>query len=432
MHRGHLVFSLVLPILVQPASARAEEVILRDGRRLVGKVQFAENRLQFLPTGQANALALDQVHALQFPETFIPAAPGANAFQLTLPENQRLHGEFLALEEQQLQFRPPWGKVVAIPRTAVRALTQSSGYLLVFSEDFESDLSAWQASGPATLDDSQRLSGRKSLLLRNDATVELLLVPPLTSGRLAVSFHDDDKAGDGGGFVEVLFQKKGERGMRVVVRRGLHYRIEPPGVTGELGQPAGPGGWHRLVVEFSVTDARVLVDERVLWAGRLDAPGLPAREDNSRLSKVRLGCVAGKGARTDGIYFDDFTLARAVDDLRHQDADPLQDEVWLASGDQLLGHVVRADRRSVELEARFGKRAWSWSEVRGIYLRQGKKQEPTEPGRTRLWLRSPNGGEFDQVLGKVRALTDRYLALRHTLLGDLEIDRAWIRKVAAE
>src|SRR5262249_59686236 len=105
-------------------------------------------------------------------------------------------------------------------------------------------------------------------------------------------------------------------------------------------------------------------EELVLWYGRRQGPGGPLRQ-------VRLACTAaGNGGWGGAAVFDDFSVARAVEELRHLDADPAQDEVWLRSGDQVLGEVPRADRRGVEVRGVFGDRSLAWGEVRGLFLRR--------------------------------------------------------------
>src|SRR5262249_58783535 len=115
---------------------------------------------------------------------------------------------------------------------------------------------------------------------------------------------------------------------------------------------------------------------------------------------------------------------------RRTPADPDQDEVWLRSGDQLLGKLLRADRRTLELEARFGTQSFPWGEVRGIYPRQEPAPQRTTDGEhVEVSLHPGAGPEPDRLAGLVRGLDDRRLLLRHAVLGDLEIPRPYLRKL---
>jgi len=407
------------------ADAGAYEAILPDGRHLLGKLSVVENSIQFVPAGQQAALPLEKLHQVRFPERPGPVCLGGAFHHVAFADGQRLTGELIALDGQTLRLRPPWRGSLAIPRQAVRALTQPAGYLSVLEEDFESDLGSWKVKGAAALDARQHLSGRQSLLI-NGGEAELTVAQPLGSGRAEVNFYDDGIA-RGARWVVILHFQHGPQTwpLRIVVGGDTHYRMYAGGTPGEVGRLARSGGWHRLVVDFAPEFACVSVDDQVLWTGR------PERA--TVLTRIQLASVAlpDKGPVAGGVWFDDFALARAVEDLRHEDADPRQDEVWLASGDQLLGHVLKADRRGINLEGRFGKRTLPWSDVRGLYLRQASAPLPKgEPARTRVWLHAAGGGDLDQLVGQLLALTASRLTLRHALLGDLEIERIWLRRIA--
>src|SRR5262249_31391111 len=155
----------------------------------------------------------------------------------------------------------------------------------------------------------------------------------------------------------------------------------------------------------------ITVDEEILWVSRLRGPG-------GSLHKVRLVCSAGPGdVKPRGeVHFDDFSLARAVPPLRHQRADPGQDEIWLSAGDPIVGSLTRADRRTIDWRARFGKRTWNWGDVRGLFLRQQPDSPRTSDGEhIQVWLRTGAGSEADRVAGAVRTWDEKRLTLRHPI-----------------
>src|SRR5207245_353627 len=71
-----------------------------------------------------------------------------------------------------------------------------------------------------------------------------------------------------------------------------------------------------------------------------------------------------------GALWTELGVERAVAFSPRPPGDPTQDELWLASGDQLFGKVVRADRKEVALEGRFGTRSFPWSALRGWFRRR--------------------------------------------------------------
>src|SRR5262249_33759478 len=108
-------------------------------------------------------------------------------------------------------------------------------------------------------------------------------------------------------------------------------------------------GWHRLTIEFTADSLHILVDDRVLWEVAERGPGGPLRV-------LRLRCLTDRAEKGEAgrVWFDDCSVLLAVPSLRRPDSDPTQDEVWLLDGDQLLGKVSRADRRTIDVQGRFG------------------------------------------------------------------------------
>jgi hypothetical protein len=247
------------------------------------------------------------------------------------------------------------------------------------------------------------------------------------SGRVTLNFFDTGKHRGGRWRVVFAFRRgEGTWELPVVVAGKARYRVEPPGLAVMPVALGSSRGWHALAVEFCRQSVLVSLDDLILWSSNIG--------QDAALSAVRLDCAAHveDGPIEGAVWFDDFTLARAIEDLPHHAADPRQDEVWLVSGDQLFGDVVRADRRAIELSARFGKRTLAWGDVRGLSLRQSREPGPNaDAGQVRVWLRAPVDTEPDQLVGDVRALDDRRLTLHHAHLGELDIERKWLSRIAA-
>src|SRR5207245_3446 len=135
------------------------------------------------------------------------------------------------------------------------------------------------------------------------------LAPPLAAGRAGVSFYD--AAGDRAArwVVGFTFQRAA---LHVVIAGADDYAVEGWATTGQAFRTRRGVGWHRLVAEFGPESVLVTVDDNVLWSG---APA-------GALRTVRLACVAARGREsTQGaVWFDEFRLGRAVEDLRHRRA----------------------------------------------------------------------------------------------------------------
>jgi hypothetical protein len=407
--------SLLLP------HARAVEALLPDGRRLPGELlQDRDGRLRFQPVTQARSLPLDQLHEVRFPAVARPPLRAALVQRVLLRGGQQLTGELIDLSANRLSWRTSWADRLTLPRDAVAAVGHLPGFVTFFTEGFETDLKAWQVTGTPALSTGHRASGRRGLLLEaSDQSTAYRLANGLTAGRAGIDFYDGRDAACTSVLVAIEFEgARGPEVLRVGPAEDAHaYEAEWPGGGGVRQRLVRSPGWHRLQVDFTPSSLLVTVDEAVLWYSRQRGPSGPLRN-------VRLARAAAESGACAEVAFDDFRLARAVETLPHKIEDVAQDELWLLAGDQLFGNVVRADRRGIDLEGRFGPRQVGWGEVRGVHLRQEiPPPRITQGEHVRLWLRAGSDGLLDQIEGAVETLTKDRLVLQHAALGRVELDR---------
>jgi len=298
-----------------------------------------------------------------------------------------------------------------VPRSFVVDVTQLPGFVTFVDDDFEDDLNAWKLRGGPSLSDSEHTSGKRSLLL--DAagqSAEYVLAEALEAGRCGINFLDPGSADAGRWLLEAEFA--GPRGARVlqVTLAGdtATYTAAFPEVEEKPKPLARQAGWHRLMMEFTAHSWALLLDEKMLWESDRQGPGA--------LRKLRLSCAAlpDKSAVTGKLWLDEFSLARPVEPLRRPARDVSQDELWLLSGDQLFGRVLRADRKTIDFEGRSGRRSVPWGEVRGIGLRHVPCPLRTSDGEhVRLQLHSGAGAAPDEVEGVLRSVDRDQLRLLH-------------------
>jgi hypothetical protein len=409
---------LLTPVL------RAEEAILLDGRRLGGVMVLRAGSLQFQPPRGAAPLAMEQVRFVRFDSSSPPVVRFPLVHQVLLRDGQRLTGELLGLDEREVRIRSTWSAPLALPRAAVAAVVQAPALLPVFVDEFEDGLEAWAIAGSPQCDEREHASGRRSLLLDGTGQSATFALPhALEAGRVGVNFLGPPAGPDVRGHVDLVFQTPdGSQRIRLSLPAGAGdlARVELPNHVRWGTVAPRSAGWRRLVADFTPRDFRVLLDDLVLYASQRQGPEGPLRE----VRLVRDGNGAGE------LRFDDFQLARRVAVLPHPEGDAAQDELWLSSGDQLFGAIPRADRRSIEFEARFGKQTLSWAKVRGIWLRR-QPFTALAPAReqVRIRLHPIYGFDPDQFDGVVRELDGKRLGLRHPLLGDLAVPRQWLRQV---
>jgi hypothetical protein len=404
-----------------PSARPGEEAYRADGHRLAGSLTLGEDgSLRFTPAGQGGPVPAGNLARVRFPAGRPPVFRVGGGHRVHLHDGQHLTGELLALKDEVVVLRTAWAERLNIPRAGIVGIAPLPGWRTVFADDLSGESKALSITGKPV-----RESG--SVVLRA-AGEGLAYAPdsPLAAGRVGVNFQGQE-ADRGLRFqFEVRFAGEAARHtLRVTVAGpGDAYHVEADGLEGTSRRVARSPGWHRLVIQFKPDSLRITCDEEVLWYNLDKGPGGPLRQ-------VRLRCAEAESgaARRGAVAWTAFTLERPAREgsrtLAAAGADPEQDELWLADGDQLFGRVVRLDGKGVELEGRFGRRSFSWADLGGCYLRP----TPTRPvkaegARVRVRLYSGLTPDPDILEGVVRRLDGRTLTLRHAHLGDLNLPRS--------
>jgi hypothetical protein len=387
----------VLALLGVAILGRADdEALCRNGRRVQGTLTVeAGGALRFVPVGQDKPLSADSIEGIRFdPATAITPRAG-NSLRATLADGQHVTGELLKLDGERVRLRPAWSERIELTRHAVVALAHPPGFRTVFADDLANGAKAWKATGD---------------------TLSYDLPTPLEAGRLGVTFQEKDKTAAAIRGFEAVFQTdSGARTIKVTVAGpDDNYQVEADGLKGEAREVRRTAGPHQLAMQFTKQSLRVTCDEDVLWFNLDKGPG-------GSLKQVRLN---------GGAVWSAFYLAQAVDEPRHPPGDAEQDEAWLASDDQLFGAIVGADNRALELEGRFGKRSLPWTDLRGVYFRRPKASAAKpDANAVRVWLRTGFGSETDILDGVLQKLDERQFTLKHAELGELRLDRKWLREL---
>lgn len=402
------------------ALAAADEAVAPDGDRHAGELRWQDGRLLF--RAKDRTAPLTDFRRVRLPSKEGPPLCAGVVHQFLLCGGQQVTGELLGLDADAVKLRTAWSdRPLTVPRARVRAITQPPGFLTYFDDDFEDGLKDWKLTGKPGPSDREHTSGKQSLLLDAAGQVaEYVLPEEMKAGRAGINFLDS-AARDAGRWAVEADLGDG-RPVRVTVAGDApNYTASVPGADEPENKVPRAAGWHRLALEFDAKSLSVLVDQHVLWTGRGRGP----------LRKVRLTCDAlpSRAAVAGKVWFDDFSLARPLEALPRPAGEVGRDELWLRDGDQLFGVALRADRRAVEFQGRFGKRSVPWGEVRGLYLKRATPPpRATEGEHVRLQLDAGTGAAADEIEGVVRKLDDRRLTLQH-VGGETDISRERLRQV---
>jgi hypothetical protein len=338
-----------------------------------------------------------------------------------LRDGQQLTGELLGLDGDRLGLRTAWAGKLTLPRAALASLAPLPGWRSLLEEDFAAGLKAWSVAGkPESGPDGVALTAPGQALAYTAAA-------PLAAGRIGVNFLLKDAPAGARWVLEARFDGPGgpSRVRVTVAGAGGAYAVEARGGAVPARRVAQSPGWHRLVVGFTPTALRVTCADDVLWYDLKQGPG-------GKLRQVALLCIEPEGAAPcrGAVCWGACAVEQAVDVSPRPPGDAKQDELWLASDDQLFGRILSAGRRGVEIEGRFGKRTFPWADVQGCYFRRAAgNARPAEGPRVRLELRSGLAADPDVLEGALTGLTADGLTLEHAFLGKLTIDRGRVRQL---
>jgi hypothetical protein len=198
----------------------------------------------------------------------------------------------------------------------------------------------------------------------------------------------------------------GRLGIRFHNARTRPSRITPVWSSERLTEAAEwplAAGMHWLQLDVASAAWRLYIDDRLHDEGK--------RHPGEDLVGV---------AFSDEQRIDDVLVWRRAEPLPGPAPVDEQDLLWLAAGEQLFGHVAAADANGVTLEARFGKRAYPWSRVRGAYWRA---QRTEAKGDVTVLYRPGPGCSTDRLRVVLKEWRRDRLVVQHELFGEIELDR---------
>lgn len=370
-----------LAFLIAPLSA-TEEAWRDDGQHFRGRLLLDRGELHFKPS-QGEGAPVARFTRVRFAASTPTPFRVGGGHRVRLRDDQIVTGQLLGIDKETVTLRTAWAERIAVPRGAVASVESLPGWRLVALEDFPADAKEWTRP----------------------------LAKPLRAGRFGVNFRQR-------GTVEMLFEQ-GDRSRRVTVTvPGIHakYAVETGGLEGTARAVARTPGWHRLIAGFSRRSLRITCDDEVLWHNLERGPGGP-------LKRVTIRCQQAAD-------WTELCLERTANEYPRPPGEPEQDEVRLSDGDQLFGRIVRADRRRLEIEGKFGKRSLPWTALAGCsFRRPAVPPRPHPRASVRLLVRSGLCPQADVLEGEITSLDERRLTLRHPLLGEWTFERGRVREL---
>jgi hypothetical protein len=422
------IAALTAAVCLLPSVQAADEAQCADGRRVSGTLVLEKDRLHFRSV-QGEAIPITEITRVRLDRGMPTPFRIGDGRRVHLRDGQRITGRILGLSEDTLTLRTAWADRIRLPRSAVASIDPLPGWRLLAHEDFHAGWGAFKTAGDPALADAGAGSVATAVVVLGTLGQRVEYTPgqSLKAGRVGINFEEWGKGQAARGTLELTWAA-GARPQRLTVTvagEGEHYTVTAEGVKGMVRQVPRTPGWHRLIVSFSKHSLRLTCDDKVLWYNVEEGVGGP-------LKQVTIAChlLARIDEALPGpVAWTEFALERAVDEHPRPTVEAEQDEVRFSSDDQLFGRISQADRRTLQIEGRFGKRSLPWTRLAGCTFRLTAPPSPRELANVRIQVDSGLCPEADVLEGVVTSLDPRRLVLRHALLGEIALERGRVRQL---
>jgi len=425
-------------LVAQDAPPRQAEVAeLLDGTKVTGRlVGDGASGFGFVPEGGGDRIVWGRFSQIRADPPIASGATTPAPFQFHLGTGHRLSGRLIGLDDSGVTIDPGLGRTPwKISRAGVSALVQRPGEVQTLSDGFETlDPARWSRTGSPELRADRKLAGERALNLpAGSSSITTRLAEPLTSGRVELAFWDDTAKIPGQRwYVDLTFRKPDSELSTLRIIAGWAedtLAVETPSGPSMTVQPlARKSGWRRLSVRFEPDRASIGIDGDNLAHGR----GLGGPLVEARIATETLGAAQAPPGLS--AVVDEFRIVRLVEPSGRFEVDPSQDEVRLATGDQLFGVVESADGESIRLRFDGKPARTTWAEASGIYPKRSPGASAMLDGHWAEveWKTTPGDDprDLDRVEGVVSALDDATLTLDIPYAGQITIPRSSITRIA--
>jgi len=383
----------------------ADDAIEATGKKHRGELALDADNWSF-QTADAKIVPLSRIAYIRF-ELSQPPLPNAPlTHTLQLPQQQRIAGMLRNVDAKTVEFVTSWGKTIHLDRARIVGIEQARNARILLHDDLDQSLQAWQLEGIPQLDRERAFHGAASLLLdqpKQSATRNWK--PALTDGDIRLYFYDPATAGNARSTFHLLTDGSKQSIATLVIDEHAYACERQRGTFGFLKRATG---WHLLTLELRAGRLRTYVDDSCL--GEIKPPA------KDTIKGLRISSNSGK------LWIDELIVTQRLPALAQPVPLKDSDTLWLTHGEQLFAQLIKADRHTATLDSKLGKRAMSWSQLRGIYFAQ--HQAPIDPVDPEITFRPGPGFPLDKLRAKLLRWEEGKLIVQHELFGEIALERS--------
>ncbi len=362
--RFHLLLLLATISLTRIPIAAGDDAVDPTGKKYTGRLIEDQGAWRFR-TDAGKAFSLNELTYVHFDAKPTPLPKTPLTRTLLLANEQRVTGVLLDVDTKKIVFAASWGKVLTLDRSQILGIENADRCIPILHDDFEGAIPSWQLEGKPALSRERAFFGQSSLQF--DAAGQKATrswKPPLRDGAIRVFFCDIADSPKRR-WTFVVQTKPARKAPPTLIIDAAGY--DGANLTEHFGSLKATPGWHLHAIEINGERLRIFVDDVCLGQTRT----LP----DESIDGIRCAMEsAGK------LYIDELSVSRRLPLMPRPKPGADQDSLWLEHGEQIFGKIVSADALNVVLDAKFGKRSFAWSTMRGILFAQANPSAAaTEP-----------------------------------------------------
>ncbi len=338
----------------------------------------------------------------------LPAPRRLATHSLRLDAGQIVSGKLIAIGAKAINFAPSWGESMMIPRDKVVGITQTDCAMVVAREDFSAPSQACLLTGSPLIESNaiwfhspdQKLTRKWNPALRDGIVRLSVRTEKSDSGSRLRCELIGIQAKPCATFSDTRWSAENTKTLYAAVRSSETSDI--------------------LDLDIRDKRLRIYLNDVCLGETPIDA--------NDAITGIRIFTEAKEpGAKFAKVAFQELRVVRRVPFREIPGLVSDRDIIQLEHGEELFGRIRSANGDTVAFDAKFGKRQFAWTSVRGIFF--ASRNAMPSRALAEVSFRPGIGSQIDTLRGELIRWENERLLVRHDLLGMIALERGQLHRI---